>query len=104
MGKPGEVKWEDWMSTVQPVSLPRSNAPVVEVLKEKEPIIEVEESPKSISSEGTTGSAAGSEGTAVEEELSGSSTSTEGSQVLKAEVVSPPVLGPVVAVEKEESK
>jgi hypothetical protein len=40
----------------------------------------------------------------VEEELSGSSTSTEGSQVPKAEVGSAPVLGPVVAVEKEESK
>jgi hypothetical protein len=104
MGKPGEVKWEDWMSTVQPVNLPRSNAPVVEDLKEKEPIVEVDESPKSASSEGTTGSAAGSEGTAVEEEESGSSTSTEGSQVPKAEVGSAPILGPVVAVEKEESK
>jgi hypothetical protein len=104
MGKPGEVKWEDWMSTVQPVNLPRSNAPVVEELKEKEPIIEVEESPKSVIPEDITGSPAGSEGTAVEQELSGSSTSTEGNLVPKAEVVSPPVLGPVVAVEKEETK
>lgn len=104
MGKPGEVKWEDWMSTVQPVNLPRSSAPVVEELKEKEPIVEVEESPESAVLGGIKGSPAGSEGTAVEEELSGSSTSTEGSQVPKAEVGSAPVLGPVVAVEKEESK
>ena len=104
MGKPGEVKWEDWMSTVQPVNLPRSNVPVVEELKEKEPIVEVEESTKSAFPEEATGSAAGSEGTAVEEEVSGSSTSTEGSQVPKAEVGSAPILGPVVAVEKEESK
>jgi hypothetical protein len=104
MGKPGEVKWEDWMSTVQPVSLPRSNAPVVEELKEKEPIVEVEESPKSGIPEDITGSPAGSEGTAVEEALGGSSTSTEGSQVPIAEVGSAPVLGPVVAVEKEEAK
>jgi hypothetical protein len=104
MGKPGEVKWEDWMSTVQPVNLPRSNAPVVEQLKEKEPIIEVEESPKSVVPADITGSAAGSEETAVEEELGGSSTSSEGDQVLKAELGSVPVLGPVVGVEKEETK
>jgi hypothetical protein len=104
MGKPGEVKWEDWMSTVQPVNLPRSNAPVVEELKEKEPIVEVEESSKTASPEDVAGSPAGSDGTAVEEELGGSSTSTEGSQVPKAEAVSAPILGPVVAVEKEETK
>jgi hypothetical protein len=100
MGKPGEVKWEDWMSTVQPVNLPRSNAPVVEDLKEKEPIVEVEESTESAVLEGTTGSPAGSEGTAVEEELGGSSSLTEGSDAPKAEAVSAPVLGPVVGVEK----
>jgi hypothetical protein len=104
MGKPGEVNWEDWMSTVQPVNLPRSNVPVVEDLKEKEPIVEVGESPKSDIPEDVTGSPAESEGTAVEEELSGSPTSLEGSQVPKAEVGSAPILGPVVAVEKEESK
>jgi hypothetical protein len=104
MGKPGEVKWEDWMSTVQPVNLPRSNAPVVEELKEKEPIVEADESPKSAIPEEATESAAGSEGTAVEEELSGSSISSEGNLVPKAEIGSAPVLGPVVAVEKEESK
>jgi hypothetical protein len=104
MGKPGEVKWEDWMSTVQPVNLPRSNAPVVEVLKEKEPIVEVDESPKSASLEETTGSAAGSEGTAVEEALGGSSPSSEGSQAPEASAVPVPVLGPVVAVENDESK
>jgi hypothetical protein len=104
MGKPGEVKWEDWMSTVQPVNLPRSNAPVTEDLKEKEPIVEVEESSKSATTKDLMGSPAGSDGTAVEEELGGSSTSTEGSQVPEAEVVSAPILGPVVAVEKEEIK
>jgi len=104
MGKPGEVKWEDWMSTVQPVNLPRSNAPVVEEIKEKEPIIEVEQSSESAVLGGTAGSPAGSEGTAVEEELGGSSTSTEDSEATKAEVVSAPVLGPVVAVEKEGAK
>jgi hypothetical protein len=93
MGKPGEVKWEDWMSTVQPVNLPRSNAPVVE-----------EESSKSATPDDITGSPAGSEGIAVEEELGGSSTSTEGSEVPKAEAASAPILGPVVAVEVEETK
>jgi hypothetical protein len=104
MGKPGEVKWEDWMSTVQPVNLPRSNAPVVEELKEKEPIVEVDESFKAAIAEESTGSPAGSEGTAVEEALGGSSPSSEGSQAPKVEVGSAPVLGHVMAVEKEESK
>jgi len=104
MGKPGEVKWEDWMSTVQPVNLPRSNAPVVEGIKEKEPIIEVDQSSESAVLGGTTGSPAGSEGTAVEEVLGGSPLSTEGSQAPKAKAVSALVLGPVVAVEKVEAK
>jgi len=106
MGKPGEVKWEDWMSTVQPVNLPRSNAPVVEELKEKEPIVEVEQSSESAVLGGTMGSPARSEGTAVEEELGGLSLSPDGSQAPKAKAVSAPVLGPVVAVavEKEETK
>jgi len=87
------------MSTVQPVNLPRSNAPVAAELKEKKPIIEVEK--------GITGSSNGSEGTAVEKELGGSSLSTEsaeGSPVLEVRAVSAPILGPVVAVEKEEAK
>jgi len=104
MGKPGEVKWEDWMSTVQPVNLPRSNVPVVGELKEKEPIVEVEQSSESAVLGGTMGSPARSERTAVEEELGGSSTSTEDSDAPKADVVSAPVLGPVVAVEKVEVK
>jgi len=107
MGKPGEVNWEDWMSTVQPVNLPRSNAPVAEELKDKKPIIEVEKSSKSTDPEDITGSSNGSEGTAVEEELGGSSLSTESAErspVLEVRAVSAPILGPVVAVEKEEAK
>jgi len=104
MGKPGEVKWEDWMSTVQPVNLPRSNAPAVEDLKEKDPIVEVGESTKSVTPGNIGGSPAGSEETAVEEKLGGSSTSTEGSQIPEAEVGPAPILGPVVAVEKEGTK
>lgn len=78
-----------------------------EELKQKKPIIEVEKSSKSADPEAFSGSPNGSEGTAVEKELGGSSLSTEsadGSPVFEVRAVSASILGPVVAVEKEEAK
>jgi hypothetical protein len=100
MGKPGEVNWEDWMSTLQPVNLPKSNAPVVEELKEKERVIAAEENTEQKSA----ASPARSDETAVEEASSGSLAPTDGNQAVEAKGVQAPVLGPVVAVKKEETK
>lgn len=103
MGKPGEVNWEDWMSTVQPVNLPRANAPETEVVKKKEPIVVGEEdSPEHVGAKDSVRTPAGSEGTMVEEGSNRSS--SDGSQATDAKGALVPVLAPVVAVEKEEVK
>lgn len=55
MGKPGEVNWEDWMSTLQPVNLGPKKPTVAEVIQEKGPIVVVEENP---AADGVSGSPA----------------------------------------------
>lgn len=98
MGKPGEVNWEDWMSTLQPVNLGPKKPPVAEVIQEKEPIVVLED--KS-TAEGLTGSPAQSEGTGGEE-LSASSITGPALKELVSVVEAVPVLGPPVKTKKEE--
>lgn len=98
MGKPGEVNWEDWMSTLQPVNLGPKKPPAAEVIQEKEPIVVLEDRP---TAEGPTGSPAQSEDTAVEVQLSALSIDSPAVKESVSVVEAVPVLGPPVNTKKE---
>lgn len=98
MGKPGEVNWEDWMSTLQPVNLGPKKPPVAEVIQEKEPIVVLE---GKSTAEGLTGSPAQSEGTAVEVQLSALTIDGPAVNESVSVVEAVPVLGPPVGAKKE---
>lgn len=98
MGKPGEVNWEDWMSTLQPVNLGPKKPPVAEVIQEKGPIVVVEENP---TADGVSGSPAESEGTPVEVTLSALSIGSPAVEETASVVEAKPVLGPPVGAKKE---
>jgi hypothetical protein len=101
MGKPGEVNWEDWMSTLQPVNLGPKKPPVAEVIQEKEAILVLEETQ---AASGLSGSPPASDGTAVEVELGALSIDDSATKGSSPVVEAVPVLGPPVDVENEKVK